>query len=72
MTALFKSKEELKGFVLDVIETSPLSGRVDKLTARVDELHEVLKEDRAAGEERDLKTPLRGRPKRIREIETEE
>jgi flagellin-specific chaperone FliS len=129
MTALFESKEELKVFVLDIIETSPLSGRVDKLTERVDkltervdELHEMLKAERAAGEERDHKlnviydgvlallaeaekrqkladkvdnykqdadltrtmlrsheenkkvhvTPRRGRPKRIREAETEE
>ena len=36
--ALFESKEELKGVVLDVIETSPLSGRVDTLSGRVDML----------------------------------
>jgi hypothetical protein len=62
MTALFESKEELKFFVLDVIETSPLSGRVDKLTDRVDkltgrfdEMTEMLKQERADGEQRDLK-----------------
>lgn len=40
VAALFESKEELKVFVLDVIETSPLSGRVDTLTGRVDTLTE--------------------------------
>ncbi len=40
VSALFETRDDLKVFVLDVIGSSPLSGRVDVLTERVDVLTE--------------------------------
>ena len=53
--ALFESREELKVFVLDVIGTSPLNDRVDALGVRMENMENMLFEERAKGEERDRK-----------------